>query len=135
LNVWRELPRNIVRYRRNGRAELSSLVKVMVMLEDAPSFFIDQLSPHDAELCTRGRELRAHLPSYLEHQRVTVVTHCPVPAVLQSLVAAYAVTTPEDMWADGLRVQAPRGKRRRTEPDRKKEEDGFYARHLRRKHV
>jgi ankyrin repeat protein len=115
LYAWKQLPRNILRYRRNGTAELSSLIKVMVMLEDAPMFMMNRLSPHDAELCTRGRELRAQLPTYLEQQRAAVVTHCPVPSVLQSVVAAYAVTTPEDMWADGLRVQAPRGKRRRTE--------------------
>jgi hypothetical protein len=44
--------------------------------------------------------------------------------MLQSLVAAHAVTTPEDMWVDGLRVQAPRAKRGRTKPD---EEDGEDA--------
>jgi hypothetical protein len=88
-----------------GRAaELSSLLKVMVMLEDAPPFFVAKLSQQHADICTRGRQLRAQLPFYLEQQQTAVVAHCPLPGVLQSVVATYAVTTSEDMWADGLRV-------------------------------
>jgi hypothetical protein len=106
---------------------LISLLKVMVMLEDAPADFIVHLSPQHAELCTRGRQLRAQLPSYLEQQWAAVVTHCSLPAVLQSLVAAYAVTTPEDMWADGLRVQAPRAKRGRTKVEKEDAEDALLC--------
>jgi hypothetical protein len=40
----------------------------------------------------------------MEQQQAAVVAHCPLPAVLQSVVTAYGVTTPEDMWADGLRM-------------------------------
>jgi hypothetical protein len=94
--------------------ELSSLLRVMVMLEDAPADFIARLMPQHAELCERGRQLRAQLPSYLEQQRATIVTNCHLPAVLQSLVIAYAVTTPEDMWADGLLAEAQREKRARA---------------------
>jgi hypothetical protein len=89
---------------------LSSLLKVMVMLKDAPAAFIAEISPQHAELCTRGHQLRAQLPSYLEQQRAAVVAHCSLPGVLRSVVTAYAVTTPEDMWADGLRVRAPRAR-------------------------
>ena len=74
----------------------------MVMCDDAPNFFIARLSPQHAELATRGRQLRAQLPEYLDQQRASVFAHCPLPAVLQPLVAAYAATTPEDMWKDGL---------------------------------
>jgi hypothetical protein len=35
-----------------------------------------------------------------------VIDHCPLPAVLQSIVSDYAATTAEDMWAYGLRIQA-----------------------------
>ena len=86
--------------------ELSSLLKVIVMLEDAPADFIarPRLSPQHADICTRGLQLRAQLPSYLEQQRAAVKAYCPLPAVLRSIVAAYAVTTPEDMWTDGLRL-------------------------------
>jgi hypothetical protein len=94
-----------------------SLLKVMVMLEDTPEYFTDVLSLHNvklAEIATRGRQLRSQLPSYLEQQRASVIAHCPVPTVLHSLVAEYAIITPEDMWTDGLRVKAPRAKRVRA---------------------
>jgi hypothetical protein len=104
-------------------AELSSLLKVMVILDDAPTDFIAELSPQHAKLCTRGRQLRALLPSYLEQQLAAVIVHCPLLAVLQSLVAEYAATTTGDMWADGLRVQAPHAKRARAREDQD-EEDG-----------
>jgi hypothetical protein len=88
---------------------LACLLKVMLMLDDAPPEFVANLSPVHAELT---RHLRAQLPSYLEQQwqkcRALVV------AVLQSIVAAYATTTPADMWTDGLRVEAPRPKRPRA---------------------
>jgi hypothetical protein len=38
----------------------------MVMLEDAPVVTIAKLSPQYAKICTRGRQLRAQLPYYLE---------------------------------------------------------------------
>ena len=95
-------------------ASLSSLLKIMVMLSDAPDDFIAKLSPAHAKLCTRGRVLRAQLPSYLVQQRALVVAHCTLLTVLRPLVAAYAATTPEDMWTDGLRIQAPRAKRPRA---------------------
>jgi hypothetical protein len=123
--VWDEL-RNHCR-REGSAAELSSLLKVMVMLGDAPANFITGLTQHHAEICKRGRQLRAQLPSHLERQRATVVAHCPLPDVLRSLVAAYGVTTPEDMWADKLCVQAPRAKRAQTKADKEDEEDGEAA--------
>jgi hypothetical protein len=107
--VWGKM-----RMLRDKNVELFSLLKVVVLLDDAPADFIAKLSPRGTEICTRGRQLRAQLPSYLEQQRAKVVVHCPLPAVLQPLIAAYAATTPEDMWTDGLRVQAPRGKRKRA---------------------
>jgi hypothetical protein len=93
---------------------LASLLKVMVLLTDAPPDFVAKLSPMHAELATRGRQLRAQLPSYLEQQRALVVAHCPLPAALQPLVYGLAVPTPEDMWTEGLRVRAPRPKRQRA---------------------
>jgi hypothetical protein len=98
----------------NYPAELSALLKVMVMLEDAPATFIARLLPQHAELCRQGRQLRAQLPSYLGQQRATIVADCTLPGVLQSLVIGYAAITPEDMWADGLRVKAPKAKRARA---------------------
>jgi hypothetical protein len=31
-----------------------------------------------------------------------VGTHCPLPTVLQAMVTACALPTPEDLWSDGL---------------------------------
>jgi hypothetical protein len=117
--VWKGLSRIIGRmvWKEISSIGLAALLEVMVMLEDAPNAFIviSNLPPQYADICTRGRQLRAQLPSYLEQQRAAVVAHCPLPAVLGSLIAEYGTTTPEDMWADGLRVQAPGVKRRRSE--------------------
>jgi hypothetical protein len=44
----------------NG-AELSSLLKVMVFLQDALVFFVAELSPLHAELCSQSKHFRAHL--------------------------------------------------------------------------
>jgi hypothetical protein len=97
-----------------AHVDLSSLLKILVMLDDAPAYFIERLSPQQAELCRRGKHFRAELPSYLEQQRAAIVTNCSLPAVLHSLVIAYAATTSEDMWTDGLRIKAPRAKRARA---------------------
>jgi hypothetical protein len=86
----------------------------MVMLQDAPEEFTADLSlynPKLAKITIRGQKFRAQLPSYQAQQRAMVVTNCPLPKVLQCLVADYTVTTPEDMWTVGLRVGAPRAKR------------------------
>jgi hypothetical protein len=55
----------------------------MVMLEDAPADYF--IAPHllrnakFTEIVTQGWKLRSQLPSYLEQQRASVVTHCPLP--------------------------------------------------------
>jgi hypothetical protein len=86
---------------------LTSLLKVMVMLDDAPPpFVVDLLAPAHAELATRGLRFRAQLPSYLEQQRASIFRDCPLPLVLLPIVAEYTATTPEDMWTDGLRIVA-----------------------------
>jgi hypothetical protein len=89
------------------QGKLASLLKVMVMLDDPPPALVAKLSATHATITTRGRQFRAQLPSYLEQQRASVVEHCPIPAVLPSIVSEYAATTPEDMWAYGLRIRAP----------------------------
>jgi hypothetical protein len=79
---------------------LKSLVKVMVLLDDASNDFIAKLSPQNADVVTQGRQIRALRPSYLEQQHALIDTHCPLPTVLQSIVATYAEPTSEDMWTD-----------------------------------
>jgi hypothetical protein len=87
-------------------ASLLSLLKVVVLLDDAPADFIAIMSPQNAEIVahaeivTRGREIRALRPSYLEQQHALVSSTSPLPSVLQAIVATYAEPTPEDMWTD-----------------------------------
>jgi hypothetical protein len=87
-------------------AELSSLLKIMLLLPMTPDHdhflpaFVAKLLPQHVQLCTLGRQLRARLPAYLEQQQTSVRTH--LPAVLESIVAAYALPTPADLWSDGL---------------------------------
>jgi hypothetical protein len=69
----------------------------MVMLDEAPPTFVADLSPTNADITSRGRYLRAQLPSYLEQQRASVVENCPLPPVLLPIVAEFAATTPDDM--------------------------------------
>jgi hypothetical protein len=83
-------------------AELTLLLQTMVILADAPPEFIAKLPQQQAEVCTRGRQLRTQLPAYLDQQRVSIVEHCPLLDVLQPLVAEYAAPTSEDIWTDGL---------------------------------
>jgi hypothetical protein len=128
--TWRCMRSNLIGG--DGAVELSSLIKLMVMLEDAPAHVISSMSLKNADICTRGLLLRVQLPSYLEQQRAAVVTHCPLPDVLRSLVAEYAATTPEDMWADGLRVQVTRAKRARRNVEKEEDDDGEDAPPLRR---
>jgi hypothetical protein len=63
---------------------------------------VEKLSPQHSGLVMQSRHLRAQLPAYLDQQQASVVEHCPLPMVLQPLVAAYAVPTSEDVWTDGL---------------------------------
>jgi hypothetical protein len=64
--------------------------------------FVAKLLPQHAELCTRGRQIRARLPVYLEQQRASVRTYCALPAVLQTIVTVYAAPIPCDLYNDGL---------------------------------
>jgi hypothetical protein len=117
-NVWTMLH---VRPGKSDAARLTSLLKVMTLLEDAPALFTSRLSslgPSYGQLCTlvkEGAGLRARLPAYLWDQRATLTAHCPLPAVLQSLIVAYAVPTRTDIWEYRLPIHARRPKRAREE--------------------
>jgi hypothetical protein len=74
----------------------------MVLLGDAPSDFIVKLSdysgdPRPAKIAAWGPQVRALRPSYLEQQHASVDANCPLPAVLSSIVTAYAEPTAKDM--------------------------------------
>ena len=89
-------------------AKLSLLLRVLMLLPMTPlqdhylRAFLAKLSPQHREIATRGRELRTLLSAYLEQQRVSVRLHCTLPAVLETIVTAYAAPTPGDMWTDWL---------------------------------
>jgi hypothetical protein len=77
---------------------LASLLKVMIMLEDAPPAFVAKLYTEHADLATQaGPTLQ---------QRRSIFTRSLLPVVLLPIVAEYAVITPEDMWTKGLHVEA-----------------------------
>jgi hypothetical protein len=96
-------------------AALASLLKNV--LGEAPPAFEAKLSPENSELSTQGCYFHAQLPTYtfLEWQRAQVVEKCPLPAVLQYIVADYAAANPKDLWAGGLRTQVPWAHRLRVQ--------------------
>ena len=104
MTVWHKLEYNM---RHLEDAPLSSLLKVMVLLGDAPSMFARCLKPPHAQLFAQGQQLRTLLPAYLEQQRALLVAHFSLPAVLQPLVVAYAVPTHEDLWTDFVQWLQP----------------------------
>jgi ankyrin repeat protein len=85
-------------------AEMTSLLQTMVLLANAPLSFIAKLSHQHAKLWKRGKFLRTQLPVYRDLQSAYIATVCPLPGVLQPLVAEYAAPTSEDIWTDGLRL-------------------------------
>jgi hypothetical protein len=95
--VWSHLKRHI---RRAADVTLSSLLRHMVLLEDAPPAFLLflVLEPQHKQIIFEGRQLRAQLLDHLEHLRTMLMRRCPLPSVLQPLIAAYAAPTTEDMW-------------------------------------
>jgi hypothetical protein len=137
--LWKMIMICGITYAEGYAVALSPLLKVMVMLEDAPEHFTVKIAKHNvklAEIVTRGQQLRAQLPSYVEQQQTSVIAHCPLPTVLLLLIADYATITPEDMGTDGLRIKASRAKRVRAPKakhfEEEVEEDDEVAHSLRR---
>jgi hypothetical protein len=105
LRIWQFLKFS-VDLKHADAEELSSFLKVLILLPLSPEqdrclpAFVAKLSPQYAEICTRGRQLRDRLATYLEQQRALVGKHLPV--VLECMVAAYTMPTPEELWSDDL---------------------------------
>jgi hypothetical protein len=76
---------------------LPALLKIMVMLDDAPDYFTEELLPQHGGLCPRDEQLWAQLPVYLEQKKAGIAAHCRLHTLLQALVIAYAATAPGDM--------------------------------------
>jgi hypothetical protein len=85
---------------RSDEAMVVLLVKTIILLGAPPNF--DLYFHRHHKLIDKGRQLRAQLPAHLEERRALIVTHCPLPTVLQTLVAAYADPTNADVWESGL---------------------------------
>jgi hypothetical protein len=112
LTVWSEF--NI---KGSGYDELSAMLKIMVMLEDAPANFFSNLHSSNFNYRTpgfapgvssSGPSCRLTWPGATKagNKGQRFVAHCPLLVMKQSIVITYAATiaAPEDMWADGLRV-------------------------------
>jgi hypothetical protein len=97
--VW-----NILNLKGADDCELASLLQVMILLDDEPPGFFLTIPLQHAKICTGGRQLREQLPAFLEQQKDIICIQCPLPTVLQHLVAAYVAPTSEDIWMHGLRV-------------------------------
>jgi hypothetical protein len=96
-NIWQLLERHILRV---SAAELSALLRVMVLQADPPYGWSPLLAPMHAQMVARGRRLRAQLLPYLEQQRTLVAENSSLPAVLQTVVIGYAAPTREDVWRE-----------------------------------
>jgi hypothetical protein len=79
---------------------MSTALKILSLNGEAPPEFDCQFSIEDTELIEEGKRLRARLPAYLEQRLTTLTAYsvCPLPMDLQSIVAAYAEPTHEDVW-------------------------------------
>jgi hypothetical protein len=88
-------------------ADLSHLLRVMLLIGDAPANFADTLSPALQALVLEGGQLRARLPAYLVRRRTVLDTHCPVLLPeLRDLVHGYMeLTTTDELCATGLGVE------------------------------
>jgi hypothetical protein len=88
-------------------ADLSHLLRVMLLKGDAPANFADTLSPALQALVLEGGQLRARLPAYLVRRRTVLDTHCPVLLPqLRDLVHGYMeLTTTDELWATGLGME------------------------------
>ena len=99
FTVW-----SILETDKTDDAELSSLLKTMALMADAPPEFVGRLKPQHAIIATQGKHLRRRLPAYLETQRTQLALNCPLPSVLQPIIAGYAEPTRDDIWQDRLTI-------------------------------
>jgi ankyrin repeat protein len=104
FSVWDLLERHVMGVEAHGASvESTSLLKVMVLLSVAPPRFLSSLMPQYKHIVAQGQQLRALFPSYIEQQGILIAANNSLPTVLHTLVLAYAVPTPDDMWTDWVR--------------------------------
>jgi hypothetical protein len=98
-------------------AELSALLRVMVLRSAPPADLASQLRPEHARVVEEGARLRAALPAYLAQRQALLDAHCPLIAPLRALIREYdpEPTTTEELWATGLDAAPQRARRPRVE--------------------
>jgi hypothetical protein len=110
--VWDMLGGNLIR---SDAAEVTALLRVMVLNGTPPAEMVARLRPEHARVVEEGARLRAALPAYLAQRRALLDAHCPLIAPLLALVRGYdpEPTTTEELWATGLGVAPQRARRLR----------------------
>jgi hypothetical protein len=88
----------------NNAAEVTALLRVMVLKGDPPANVVSQLRPEHVRVVEEGARLRAALPANLEQRRALLDAHCPLIPPLLALVRDYdpKPTTTEELWSTGL---------------------------------
>jgi hypothetical protein len=82
---------------------LTSLLRVIVLIEDPPASAVAALAPEHVQV-VEVAQLRTRLPAYLARRRAILDEHYPLIPPLLALVRDYdpEPTTTEEIWATGL---------------------------------
>jgi hypothetical protein len=89
-------------------ADLTALLRVMVLQCAPPADLVVQMSPLHSHVVEGGAQLRAGLPAYLARRRTLLAEHTSLIAPLQALVSrCEEPTTTDELWATGLGGLAP----------------------------
>jgi hypothetical protein len=101
ITIWEILAKE---FSRRPAAEVTTLLRVLVVRGDPPADLFARLRPEHARVVEEGARLRAALPAYLVRRRAILDAHCPLIAPLLALVRGYdpEPTTTEELWATGL---------------------------------
>jgi hypothetical protein len=106
--VWTNIAVRVfsMRLAHEAVAEVTALLRVMVLRTSPPTKFVARLRPDHARVVEEGARLRAALPVYLVQRRTLLDAHCPLIPPLLALVRGYdpEPTTTEELWATGLGV-------------------------------
>jgi hypothetical protein len=83
-------------------AEVTALLRVMVLREAPPVKFSAHLRPELVLVVQEGALLRAGLPTYIVRRRALLDRYCPILAPLLAIVQSYEESpTTEELWATG----------------------------------
>jgi hypothetical protein len=84
-------------------AEVTDLLRVMVLRGSPPANFMSQLRPIHVQVVEEGARLRVALPAYFARRWALVDTHCPLIQPILAIVKDYAdLWATEELWATGL---------------------------------